>query len=916
MSFAAACNCPAYFWRLADRATFLKFTLDEGWHEISPYLDEVLDLDAPARQEWLDLLAKRAPEIAARVRTYLVEMDNLDKQRFLDIPAALVTGSTLAGQRFGAYTLDRELGHGGTGTVWLAHRSDGQFEGKAAVKLLSAALVGHPSAQRFAREASMLARLQHPNVAHLLDASVEGGSQPYLVLEYVRGEHIDRFCEARSLGINERIRLFLDVLGAVAHAHSNLIVHRDLKPSNILVTEEGTVKLLDFGIAALLVPSAASALLTRNAPAGHTPGYAAPEQLLGEAVTTATDVYALGLVLFMLLAGRHPLPSGGKAVAELMRLTLDTDMPRPSEIATDNAHQRLLRGDLDNIIATALRRNPAERYSTVNELAQDLRHYLALEPISARPRSLRYLAAMFIRRHRAAVASAVGIVIVLLAATIVTTLQMVEARRQRDESTYQSLRAEASNDFLNVLMQSDAGSARPTLSYFQRLELGVDLLHKQYRDDPRFAGRMLVDLADDFRDNDETRRANELYAEASDIGRRAQDVELVVRAQCGRAYAEAFADIREGVLERLGEARLLLTRLSAPDPSVQADCLRAQARFEQRRGNTGSAESLLREAMRIMEASGSTHRQTYVAVLTDLGDVYLARNQPREVLRIAQLAGDVHDRNGRGGTAARLVSRQNAAVALSAMGETRAALAEREIINQRVRELESSGEEPFPYAINYATLLVRMGKADAALHALDGVVERVRPTQNRSILTQSLLTKGSTFIQSGRWDAADAALQEAASLATAGIGNRSAAAQVESLMARLDLARGDLEAARRHGDRSLELAGYRTPKPERPLARLLLVASQIALTQKAGADAERFALDALAIVEPIARGPDTSADVGEALLRLSQARMLSGARSPDTKVMLERAARCLTNGLAPDHPLTIEARNLLSTPSA
>lgn len=853
----------------------MKFALEEGWLEISPYLDEVLDLDGSERQDWLDALARRAPEVATRVTAYLAQLDELDKKHFLDTPAPLVTHALLAGQRFGAYTLDRELGHGGTGTVWLAHRSDGQFEGQAAVKLLSSALVRHAPAQRFAREASMLARLQHPNVAHLLDAGVEG-SQPYLVLEYVRGEHIDRFCEARSLSIHERIRLFLDVLGAVAHAHSSLIVHRDLKPSNILVTDDGTVKLLDFGVAALMGPSAT------NAPVGHTPAYAAPEQLLGEPVTTATDVYALGLVLFVLLTGRHPHADGDD----------------------------LLRGDLDSIVKMALRRNPRERYNTVDQLAEDLRHYLALEPVSSRPRSLGYVAAMFVRRYRVAVASVVGLVLVLAGATVVTTLQMIEARRQRDESRYQSLRAEASNDFLDALLQSDAGSARPTLTYVQRLELGVDMLHKQYRDNPKFAGRMLVDLADDFRDNEETRRATELYEEAANIGRRTQDVELTIRAQCSRAYAEAYADIREGVMERITEARRLLTRLADPDASMQADCLRAEARFEQRRGNTQSAESLLREAMRIMESSGSTHRHTYTSVLVDLGDVYLTRNQPREVLRIAQLAGEVHERNGRGGTAARLISRQNAAVALVAMGETRAALAEREIINQRVRELESSGEEPSPYAINYSAVLLRMAKPDAALRALDGVVERARSTGQRAILTQALLTKGAVFAQLGHWDDADAALKEAASLATAGIGNRNAAAQAEAQMARVDLGRGDLESMRRHRERSLELAGYGTPKTERSLARLLLIAAQIALVQKEAADAERFARDALAIVEAVARGPDTSGEVGEALLRLTQARMLSGAQSPDSKTTLERAVRCLTNGLGPDHPLTVEARDL------
>src|SRR5882724_11952744 len=380
----------------------VKPTHEDDWREISPYLDEVLDLEIEARAAWLQDLQAREPEKAARVRAHLLELAELDKQNFLGSAAtSLLAAASLAGETFGSYTLDRSIGYGGMGTVWLAHRSDGRFEGQVAVKLLNAALVGHPTEQRFAREGSVLAKLKHPNIAHLLDAGVAGGSQPYLVLEYVSGDRIDLYCEKHELSIEQRITLFLVVLAAVAHAHSNLIVHRDIKPANILVTDDGVVKLLDFGVAALLSPSAEEATnLTSHIATGLTPGYAAPEQLLGEPITTATDVYALGLVLFVLLAGTHPSNPAGKTASELMRLTLETDAPRPSELASKAGTGRLLRGDLDNIIAMTLRRNPTERYSTAELFAQDLRHYLAFEPVSARPQSFRYIAAKFVRRNR------------------------------------------------------------------------------------------------------------------------------------------------------------------------------------------------------------------------------------------------------------------------------------------------------------------------------------------------------------------------------------------------------------------------------------------------------------------------------------------------------------------------------------
>ena len=351
-----------------------------GWREISPYLDEALKRDENSRADWLRQLERTQAGIAARVRELLSEHAQLTAKQFMSSePAGLLHSSSLAGLQLGAYTLTTALGSGGTGSVWLARRSDGRFEGQAAVKLLNAALIGRPGEQRFVREGNLLAKLVHPNIAHLIDAGVAPGGLPYLVLEYVEGERIDRWCEQRALNIENRVRLFLDVLAALEHAHSHLIVHRDLKPSNILVTRDGVVKLLDFGVAALLATRDEDGApdLTREAAAGLTPEYAAPEQLLGLAVTTATDVYALGLVLFVLLAGRHPAAPEGKSTAELIRVTLETETPPASCVAPDVQRGRVLRGDLDNIIAKALKKAPAERYLTVGAFAQDLRRFLA-----------------------------------------------------------------------------------------------------------------------------------------------------------------------------------------------------------------------------------------------------------------------------------------------------------------------------------------------------------------------------------------------------------------------------------------------------------------------------------------------------------------------------------------------------------
>ena len=310
--------------------------------------------------------------------------------------AAMPELASPAGQRLGPYVLEAQVGQGGGGSVWRARREDGRYDAAVAIKLLHLALLGRAGAQRFRREGQILGRLTHPHIAHLLDAGVTPDGQPYLVLELVQGERIDHHCDARRLGIEQRLALFGDVLAAVAHAHAHGVIHRDLKPGNVLVTAEGTVKLLDFGIAKLLADEADMAEATELTLDGGrvlTPEYAAPGQLRGGSVTTATDVYALGVMLYQLLTGQHATTPPGATSAQAMQATLEVDATRASRAvglakggvaASQRAlsPQRLarrLQGDLDNIVARCLRKVPAERYATVTALADDLRRHLAHE---------------------------------------------------------------------------------------------------------------------------------------------------------------------------------------------------------------------------------------------------------------------------------------------------------------------------------------------------------------------------------------------------------------------------------------------------------------------------------------------------------------------------------------------------------
>jgi len=403
----------------------------ERWHALSPYLDEVLDVPADGRVDWLARFRDQHPALAADLEALLDEQIALRREGFLEQPPPSLAQSLRPGHTVGAYTLVSPIGQGGMGVVWLAERSDGRFDRRAAVKFLNVALAGRAE-ERFTREGAILGRLVHPNIAQLVDAGVSAPGPPYLILEHVDGQPIDQYCEQHRLDLGARLRLFLEVLDAVAHAHANLIVHRDLKPSNVLVDTDGRVKLLDFGIAKLLEDETRgpATQLTREGEAALTPEYAAPEQVTGAPVTTATDVYALGVVLYVLLTGEHPAGSAVRSPMELMKSIVDTEARRPSEVVPPGPRRRQIRGDLDTIVGKALKKDPAARYVSVTALGDDLRRSLRHEPIGARPDTLVYRARTFVRRHQVAVAAAVMLVAVLSAALYAVNRQRALAQRR------------------------------------------------------------------------------------------------------------------------------------------------------------------------------------------------------------------------------------------------------------------------------------------------------------------------------------------------------------------------------------------------------------------------------------------------------------------------------------------------------
>jgi len=446
-----------------------------------------------------DLLAASGEDLSiiAEAKALLAAHVDAQSSEFLATPALELFEQKVsqAGQVFGQYRIDSEIGEGGMGAVYLAGRSDGEFRSKVAIKLLKGGFTSADMIRRFRNERQMLAALEHPNIGRLIDGGTSENDLPYLIMEYVDGFPIDQYCSQNELSVDQKLALFLKICSAVSHAHRNLIIHRDLKPSNILVTAEGEPKLLDFGIAKLFVsePSGIETLTNFRA---FTPEYASPEQLKGEKLTTATDIYSLGVILYEMMAGVRPFRTKGKNFAEVLHLVSEVEPSRPSETArTGGADDvkirasdiRSLRGDLDNIVLKAIKKEPGRRYGTVDDLAEDIRRYQAGQTVSARPDTLGYRAQKFVHRNKLLVAFAGMLLLSLAVGMIATVSKSVEARRERElaERRFDSLR-KLSDSFtteLHSAIQNLPGSLPARQLLLKRAIEQLDALATESGDD-------------------------------------------------------------------------------------------------------------------------------------------------------------------------------------------------------------------------------------------------------------------------------------------------------------------------------------------------------------------------------------------------------------------------------------------------
>jgi tetratricopeptide (TPR) repeat protein/tRNA A-37 threonylcarbamoyl transferase component Bud32 len=416
----------------------------QRWGRLEELFHAAVELDAGERAQFLERECGDDVELRASLLDMLREDDTGPRlERTVREAAGLALGIP-PNTRIGAYEVLRELGRGGMGIVYLARRADDAFQKQVAIKLVRRGIDNRAARERFRRERQILARLEHPYIARLLDGGATGEGLPFFVMEYVDGEPICAYAESRALRIEDRIELFRKVCETVQYAHQNLVVHRDLKPTNILVAATGEPKLLDFGIARILAEdeSEQPALTAPQGARFLTPEYASPEQIRGEPVGTGADIYSLGAVLYELLAGTPAFRLGGASAARQEQSICIDDPPRPS--TRDASRRRRLSGDLDNIVLKAMRKAPAERYGSAAELSEDLARHLRAVPVLARDYTLAERGGRFIRRHRLGVAAAALAVAGLLGGTGVATWQAIEARRQRFTAEQQRMRAERS----------------------------------------------------------------------------------------------------------------------------------------------------------------------------------------------------------------------------------------------------------------------------------------------------------------------------------------------------------------------------------------------------------------------------------------------------------------------------------------
>jgi len=871
------------------------------WSLLSPLLDELLTLDGPARAARLEALRRERPDVADDLADLLAQDADVEREGFLEggLLRPLAEPS-LAGQVFGSYTLDRLLGEGGMGSVWLAHRSDGLYEAHVAVKLLNPALLGPGGIERFRREGRALGRLTHPNIARLIDAGVTSNGQPYLVLEYVEGGTINAWCESHALDAQARVRLFLSVLAAVTHAHAKLILHRDLKPSNILVTPDGQVKLVDFGIAKLLddgtTGPAAAPGPTQLAGHAFTPDYAAPEQVQGTEVSVATDVYALGVLLYVLLTGKHPTATPNTSPLDRLRAIVETDPARSGA----------LRGDLDNIVLKALKKSPAERYQTAEAFAEDLRRYLNHQPVGARADSFGYRASKFVARHRLGVTATAIVFATIVVASVVAVRQAVEATRQRDRAISLAMRNDAVIGFFTDTLTEVAPTDRPVLVP-DLLERSQEVLLGE-EDIPEHRAAILSVLGGYYLSSGNPGQADELLKRSRELTEKTTDLELRSKILCESGYAASL-------LGRSDDANAMLDEglaLSGDSPSAAVRCLRNRAFISQNTNDPKGALDYAQRAQARLKDYAVPSPAMEAQILADIAAAHYLAGRNGDAERNYAQAMDILTKMGRAESPGAFFLRNNWGAASNSSGDVRRALEQYDEAI-RIASTRSIGGVAPPYLLlNRASALSALARYDESLAAYQVALDAAEKAGNAAVRIGSRAYRANTYVLMG--DVARAE-QDLAAIAPE-IGKAVPADSVPAMVylqgqARVDAARGRYPEAIAGFTKIVKFFDARQMHGA-PLARVLIARGDANLKAGNGDAALADGRRALEVSRTLQGDKPNSSLTGQSLLLLAR---INRSRGESEKAMslASEAVRQLVETFGEEHPDSRLAREFQST---
>jgi serine/threonine-protein kinase len=927
-----------------------------AWGRISPYLDQALDLEPDERAPWLNELETSQPEIAGILRALFSQPEALNARGLDGSPLPLTSldmlmplleqmvrdragansGEVLQnvpsfaqsvasehrvagvseGTVLGSYRLLREIGHGGMSAVWLAERCDGQLKRQVALKLPFEGSRHAQMAERFKRERDILATLTHPNIARLYDAGVSAAGQSYLAMEYVHGTALTRYCDDARLSIRERLRIFLQVLAAVGFAHAQLVLHRDLKPSNILVTEHGRVALLDFGIAQLLSQEAtAESALTEIAGRVLTPDYASPEQIAGHLLSTTSDVYSLGVLLYELLAGGRPFGSQHTPRRALEEAILTQDPPRPSQFAlteeaaaarhtTPRKLAQTLKGDLDTIVLKALKKVPGERYRSTDVFAHDIANYLGNLPVSARPDSTWYRFRRFVSRYKLQVSTATVALLAIIVGGATSVWQARAAAQERDRAFALASRNTAVTEFMGMLISEAAESDKP-VTVSEMIARSEELALADAGGNAENRAAVLEMIAGQYLSLGDVGKAAQLEERALALLGNSHDRGLRSLLVCDHALAISSMGQADTALRTI--TRELDTLQS--DPKTASTCLYYRSSIA---AKTGDAEGALRYARlaldRLYEAPHSTVDEG--ALLSAVALAYHSNGHSGQANDYFELALQKYIEAGRDQGPQAIVVRNNWAVVSAAAGVPKRALELYDRTLSIMAERHPSSQTPAYLICNRAQALELIGRYEAARDAYTSGLQLAKQQQRQSTQAACLLGLASVAQESGLALIAARHLEQRLEL----LGSSLPADNVSFLagaviQGKLDLAAGRLDDARAEFDRAL-----RSKRTNATVIAAALGKAEAELLAGATAMAAKDAQAALDVALALQGGVQYSNYTGLSWLMLGRALKARGEIEQARKA-LEAAVAQLSNTVDPDHPKLVRARELLAAAS-